>query len=78
MDYSLLVGIHDTERQDSEDEEDEELQNGEDGVDTDSPEEAPPSPVEDDPNKTVRSSSVNSTDLLMENERFALDSSDGE
>ena len=75
MDYSLLVGIHEEGRQESDDDLDSDVANGRSEND-DSAEDSPSSPVGERP-LLGRSCSVTSGEVPMDGERFAIDSSQG-
>ena len=75
MDYSLLVGIHEEGRQESDDDLDSDVANGRSEND-DSAEESPSSPVGERP-MLGRSGSVTSGEVPMDGERFAIYSSQG-
>ncbi len=76
MDFSLLVGIHDEDRIDSEDELDADaVANGRSEND-DSAEDSPSSPT-DDRRVVMRSNSVTSGEVPMDGERYAIQSSRG-
>ena len=79
MDYSLLVGIHEEDRLESDDDLDGDVTNGRSEND-DSAEESPSSPVEDERRPMMgRSNSVTSGgDIpVMDGERYAVASSRG-
>ena len=75
MDYSLLVGIHEDGRQESDDDLDGDVANGRSEND-DSAEDSPSSPPCDRP-VMGRSNSVTSGEVPMDGERYAIDSCQG-
>ena len=74
MDYSLLVGIHEEDRNESDDDLDADVTNGRSD---DSAEESPSSPTGERP-LMGRSNSVTSGEVPMDGERYAVNSSRGE
>ena len=78
MDYSLLIGIHEEDRLDSDDDLDADCAtNGRSEFD-DSADDSPSSPAEDNRNMMMRSNSVTSGEVLIDGERFAIESKRGE
>ena len=75
MDYSLLVGIHEEGRQESDDDLDGDVTNGRSEND-DSAEESPASPFGERP-VMGRSNSVTSGEVPMDGERYAINSCEG-
>ena len=75
MDYSLLVGIHEEGRQESDDDLDGDVSNGRSEND-DSAEESPSSPF-GERLLLGRSGSVTSGEVPMDGERYAINSCDG-
>lgn len=74
MDYSLLIGIHEEDRLDSDDDLDADCAtNGRSEFD-DSADDSPSSPAEDNRNMMMRSNSVTSGEVLIDGERFAIES----
>ncbi len=77
MDFSLLVGIHDEERIDSDDDLDGDTTlNGRSEGD-DSADDSPSSPTDDSRMVMMRSNSVTSGEVAMDGERYAVPSNRG-